>query len=106
MGRSIPPLLPWQVEYPPGTVHGGTTGHTLTVTVTTAPGSRTVLAKSSEPGTHYVDFGAPGGEFHSADNQESYEYKANGTYTVTMSNGVKSGTAQVTVPGAAEEPEA
>lgn len=100
MGRPIPPGLPWQVETADGVVHGG--GSTLTVTVTTTPGSRTVRATSSEAGSHDVDFGAPGGHFSSLDNWEQFAYPADGTYTVTMSNGRKSGSAQVTVPGTAQ----
>lgn len=100
---TIPPLLPHQVQTQDGTIHGSASA--LTVTVTTTVGSRTVQATSSEGGSHDVDFGVPGGQFSSLDNVETFTYTADGTYTVTMSNGRKSGTKQVTVPGAAEEPE-
>ena len=98
---TIPPLLPHQVQTQDGTIHGSAS--TLTITLTTTPGSRTVLATSSEGGSHDVDFGAPGTSFSSLDNAEQHTYAANGTYTITMSNGRKSGKATVTVPAAAEE---
>lgn len=94
---AMPPLLPHQIQTADGVVHGSPS--LLTVTVTVAPGGRAVVARSSEPGGHYVDFGVPDSAFTSDDNEEAWDYAADGTYTVTMSNGAKSGSAQVTVPG-------
>jgi hypothetical protein len=97
---AIPPLLPWQVQTADGTVHGGESSLTVTVALT---GGRGVTATSSEAGSHFVDFGVPGGQFNTADNSETFDYAEDGTYTVTMSSGGKTGSAEVTVPGAVED---
>jgi len=103
VSRSIPPLLPHQIETVDGTVHG--TGSAMVVTVTTTPGQLAVNVSTDKTGPHAFDMG-DGRVWDSIDNSETYTYKKAGTYTVRASNGQASGEASVTVPGAMADAEA
>lgn len=100
MSRSIPPLLPHQVETADGTVHGSAS--VMTVTVTPVAGQLQVTVSTDKTGPHAFDMG-DGRVWDSVDNTEAHTYKAAGTYTVRASNGQASGEATVTVPGAVED---
>lgn len=97
----IPPLLPHQVVDAEGTVHGSESLLTVTVTVT---GGRQVEVSTDATGPHTFNMG-DGRVWDSIDNTETHDYAADGTYTVTASNGLAHGQAEVTVPGAQASPE-
>lgn len=109
--KSIPPVLPWQVYEDrdgDGTYELEGFAPTGTLTITTTPGGFLVnatfaAATGSRPTTF---FWGDGTSTASVTNTGSHTYAAAGTYTVECSDGNRTGTAPVTVPGVLQQQKA